>query len=325
MPAIKILHVDDGPDDRQLIRLNIKRFAEDIEIVESESADEALRVLKTQGFDCILCDYQMPGKNGLELLHELRQSGDETPFIFLTGQGNEEIAAAAFGEGADDYFTKEVGFAHYDRLINSIGRVVSDKKHRDEHRIAEQNLLESERRFRALFNLSRRISTDLDFSHVAQSAVEEISKSVQPDLVLLFLRDGDELSLKGKYSKGGEAGNHTMPVHQTGQCLCGVAAQTRHPVYSINIHADNRCTWNDCKSNGFRSFAALPLVWGEKSIGVLGLASYQERDFKKEADFFETIAATVAVAAHNSIMYSRTAKEVDSAGAKDSVAGVPDS
>ena len=147
---IRVLHVDDSPDDRELNRFQLLRLTKDIEIVEAESVDEALEKLKGESFDCILSDYQMPELSGLDLLTSLRENGNETPFIFLTGQGSEEIAAAALRAGADDYFTKEAGFAHYERLENSLKRVTDAHKARINHRQAIRDLEESEEKYRNL-------------------------------------------------------------------------------------------------------------------------------------------------------------------------------
>jgi PAS domain S-box-containing protein len=88
--------------------------------------------------DCIISDYQMPGMNGMELLLNLRKEGDDTPVIFLTGQGNEGVAREAFKNGAFDYFTKDIGFAHFARIINSIEQAVSLRSARAEHQKVEE-------------------------------------------------------------------------------------------------------------------------------------------------------------------------------------------
>jgi len=147
---IRILHVDDNPDDLELIEFQLKRLSVDLDIHFAESAQEALSLLSETSFDCVLCDFQMPGSDGLEFLKTLRDRGDDIPFIFLTGQGNEELAARALRAGADDYYTKETTFAHYDRLLNSIRRVVEAKAERARKTEAERALRESEERYRNL-------------------------------------------------------------------------------------------------------------------------------------------------------------------------------
>lgn len=147
---IKILHVDDNPDHLELIKKRLQSLSDDLQIEWAESADQAIESLGRGEFDCILCDYQMPQKDGLQLLQSLRKSGNRDPVIFLTGQGNEEIAAKALRSGADDYYTKDLSFAHYERLVNRIHKVVEASKERLKKEQAEIALRESEERYRNL-------------------------------------------------------------------------------------------------------------------------------------------------------------------------------
>ena len=147
---LRILHVDDSENDLELIKFQLTRHEEDLEIEWAESVKEALKKLETQEFDCILSGFQMPGANGLDLLKAVRDSGLSIPFIFLTGQGNEEIASEAMRAGADDYYTKDAGFAHYHRLLNSIKRVIEVHNRRSREEQARQALHESEEKYRNL-------------------------------------------------------------------------------------------------------------------------------------------------------------------------------
>jgi PAS domain S-box-containing protein len=146
----KILHVDDSRDDYILASRQLKKISREIEIDWADSGGSALELIEKNDYNCILSDFQMPGMDGLTLLKELRSQGRKIPFIFFTGQGNEEIAARALRRGADDYYTKEVGFAHYDRLYNSIKRSIEAYSQKLKQMEAERALQESERKYRTL-------------------------------------------------------------------------------------------------------------------------------------------------------------------------------
>ncbi len=129
MGPLSIVIVDDEPDIANLMRLMLQKEAPDLNIHIAESGRECLEYIKENPVDCILSDYQMPYMDGMELLIALRGQGSDIPFIFVTGQGNEEIARNAFKNGANDYFTKDLGgFAHFARIINSIGQAVRQRK-----------------------------------------------------------------------------------------------------------------------------------------------------------------------------------------------------
>ncbi len=129
MEPLSIVIVDDEPDIANLMRLMLQKEAPDLDIHIAGSGQDCLEYIKENPVDCILSDYQMPCMDGMELLIALRGQGSDIPFIFVTGQGNEEIARNAFKNGANDYFTKDLGgFAHFARIINSIGQAVRQRK-----------------------------------------------------------------------------------------------------------------------------------------------------------------------------------------------------
>ena len=102
---IRVLHVD---DDSALLKVT-KQCLEveaSIHVETALSVDEALTRLKKEKFDVVVADYQMPGKDGLEFLKELRGKGNTVPFIIFTGKGREEVAIKALNLGADQYLNK---------------------------------------------------------------------------------------------------------------------------------------------------------------------------------------------------------------------------
>jgi len=91
---LRILHVDDDAAFLAVAKQCLEEQSQ-FEVDTALSAKEALKKLKRSEYDAVVSDYQMPGKNGLELLKELRQEGNYTPFILFTCKGKEEIAIEA--------------------------------------------------------------------------------------------------------------------------------------------------------------------------------------------------------------------------------------
>jgi PAS domain S-box-containing protein len=108
------------------------------------SASEAVEKMKTKTYDVIICDYDMPEKDGLEFLKELRDSGNSIPFIMFTGKGRGEVTIKAFNFGADRYFNK-IGAPEtvYGELAHGIRQVVESKR-------GEEALRESENYLKAI-------------------------------------------------------------------------------------------------------------------------------------------------------------------------------
>lgn len=161
-----------------------------------------------------------------------------------------------------------------------------------------------------LNKLTQRITGVLSFEQVVQSVLEETMRCADPDLVLLFSRHRNRLTLEGVRRKKGIVGHEETPVHRVGECLCGAAVRLAKPVYSVNIHRDRRCTWDECKRAGVRSFAALPLICGTRILGILGLASCKtSRYFARQSGFLETLANSVAIAMRNAELYDTLRKK----------------
>ncbi len=114
---IRVLHVEDNEDHAVLIRRGLEMQDPELEVLGASGAEEALRILDDEHIDMVLSDYALGGSmDGLDLLQEVRGRYPSMPFIFLTGQGNEEVASEALRKGANDYFIKRSGSLQFKRL-----------------------------------------------------------------------------------------------------------------------------------------------------------------------------------------------------------------
>ena len=68
----------------------------------------ALELTYEHNFDLYLFDVNLPYESGFDLLAKLRQSGDETPCIFITSREDKASLREGFGKGGDDYIQKPV-------------------------------------------------------------------------------------------------------------------------------------------------------------------------------------------------------------------------
>lgn len=179
-----------------------------------------------------------------------------------------------------------------------------------ERQRAEEALHRHVRETSALNQLARRISESLSVDEVVQAALDGVTDTIRPDLVLLFARHDEELRLLGCRASEPRFRHATTPVHRMGECLCGAAAKEGRPVYVRDIRRDPRCTWEECRKAGILSFAAIPLWKGETILGVLGVASgTTERDFGEQATLIETMASEIAVGLHNAMLFDDTSRQ----------------
>jgi DNA-binding response OmpR family regulator len=104
MSALRILMVE---DETRLADAVKKGLGEEGFTVETaESAEDAEPIIARGALDLIVLDLQLPGKNGIDLLRELRAGGNQTPVLILTAHGSLEERVAGLDVGADDYLTK---------------------------------------------------------------------------------------------------------------------------------------------------------------------------------------------------------------------------
>ena len=105
--SIRVLIIDDSPDDQLLYRRALTKGAEIVfDIVGAENGDDGLARMADLPPDCVLLDYSLPGRNGIEVLKRLRERHPFLAVAMLTGQGNEAVAVAAIQEGAQNYISK---------------------------------------------------------------------------------------------------------------------------------------------------------------------------------------------------------------------------
>jgi PAS domain S-box-containing protein len=139
--CLKILHVD---DDSSLL-VTSKLIMEDMdELLEIESVcgvNEAIKKLASGHYDAVISDYEMPEKDGLQFLKELREGKNDIPFILFTGKGREDVAIRALNLGADGYVNKHYSpETVYGELYHSLYLAVERRRSQESIRRNEEQL-----------------------------------------------------------------------------------------------------------------------------------------------------------------------------------------
>jgi PAS domain S-box-containing protein len=136
---LRLLHVDDDRDflevSKQILLTN-----NNFEIDSTTTIEKAIQKIKEQTYDAIISDYELPLKNGLDFLKELRENHNEVPFILFTGKGREAVAVKALNLGADCYIDKNGSLETvYCELADAIKKTVERKKSRQQYVASESN------------------------------------------------------------------------------------------------------------------------------------------------------------------------------------------
>jgi two-component system KDP operon response regulator KdpE len=104
-----VLIVDDEPAIRRLLRTSLP--AQGWRVIEAATGAEAMAAIGAGGVDVMLLDLGLPDRDGLDIISQLRASGNATPIVVLSARDDERGKVGALDLGADDYVTKPFGMS----------------------------------------------------------------------------------------------------------------------------------------------------------------------------------------------------------------------
>lgn len=147
-----VLYMEDDPGLSILLQKGLTRkgFVVDTAV----NGEDGLQKVAAGRFDVLLVDYNMPFLGGLDVIRILGEQGSSLPIIMVTGEGNESLAVEALKLGAADYVVKDAEMRYLELLPAVIGQVLYKQQLVKEHRTMQENLRESEERYRRLVELS---------------------------------------------------------------------------------------------------------------------------------------------------------------------------
>jgi putative nucleotidyltransferase with HDIG domain len=181
----KVLIID---DEDFILKLTEDILAKSHYLVKTTSdGKEGLNLLKTDKFDLLLTDIQMPGINGLDIIRHVREDNKELPIIVITGHGTLDIAIDSLRLGAQGFILKPFTPAE---LRNAVAEAL------EKTRLLSENI-----RMRALmplFEVSKELIGEVDPKRLLKLVVEIVVKETKADKVCLALIDEETGKLKVK-------------------------------------------------------------------------------------------------------------------------------
>ncbi len=133
---LKIILVDDNPNDRALVRRQLNRSFPAVHIQDIINADQLESALKKGDFDVAITDFILGWTNGLEILKLLKAHCPGCPVLMFTATAKQEDAIAAMKAGLDDYVVKSP--QHLARLPVALQAVLEQKRQRELLRESER-------------------------------------------------------------------------------------------------------------------------------------------------------------------------------------------
>lgn len=213
IPDVRILVVDDNTMNRTVFIQLLKDL--ECEIDEAESGAQALEKIQENSYDLIFMDHMMPGMDGIETLHRIRECGDDlnrdTPVIALTANAVTGAREMYLTEGFDDFLTKPIVPQKLETLISEM--IPEEKK-----KTGKPKEVGSEPECDFSDALPEVEGADFDYALLKLKKAALVEQVVKD---FCTLADSDLAELKGYYEK----------------IASGTASEEALEAYRIKVHA----------------------------------------------------------------------------------------
>jgi signal transduction histidine kinase len=161
---------------------------------------------------------------------------------------------------------------------------------------------------RALNQVALSVSQSLVLDDVLTNAVDAVLHVMDTDTAWIYLLREGETTLRLRVHRGFSAPfAEQVSQIEVGSGLNGQVAETRQPLLVQDIHLDPGPDQQLLAQEGLRSFAAVPLRAKESNVGVLGVATRDDRQFTdNQVDLLSAIGGQVGIAVENARLYRRS-------------------
>jgi two-component system invasion response regulator UvrY len=117
---LKILIADDHPIVRQGLKQALAESRDMVVAGEAGDGQEVLSEVSQRDFDIVVLDITMPGRNGLDILKDIKHMNPELPVLILSFHPEEQYALRALRSGASGYLTKQSAVSELESAIRKI-------------------------------------------------------------------------------------------------------------------------------------------------------------------------------------------------------------
>ena len=139
--GLKVLYIEDEKSQRELLSQSLKKRGHIV--YSKESGESGLQFLEKDSADIVLCDLNMPGMGGMEVLQALRQKGIKSPFMLITAHGSVELARQAIREGVYHFLMKPFDIDNIEILMyQAVEHRILQQSHSDNSRKLEKATIE---------------------------------------------------------------------------------------------------------------------------------------------------------------------------------------
>jgi two-component system response regulator HydG len=125
----QILVIDDDQDLCRVLSNFLKKSKYEVDV--AYKAEEGLKLLRSNPYDLVLCDYKLPDMTGVEALQKIKVLSPDVAVIIITGYSDVRTAVDTFRYGANDYVTKPL---YPDELLVTVRETIQKNQERNQAR-----------------------------------------------------------------------------------------------------------------------------------------------------------------------------------------------
>ena len=293
--SLKTLIIEDNSNDVILLVRELRTGGYEPIYEVAEHAQAMLAALQRQSWDAVLCDFTLPRFDGFEALKILRQSGQDLPFIVVSGHIGEDTAVDIMRAGASDVIMK----SNLKRLIPAIARELQEAANRRKRREAEAALRWSNAKFELLSDTANLLLFDKT-PETIQTICKKVMSYLNCDVFFNYLVDADRKRLRLNACAGlSPEAAKCVEWLDFGEEVCGCVAREACPLIVEDVQhrvEDNHTAV--IRSLGIQAYACHPILSGQGIIiGTLSFGSRQKDRFNSgELDVMKVVTSQVAIA-----------------------------
>ncbi|KEF41592.1 MAG: histidine kinase [Cyanobium sp. CACIAM 14] len=307
---LNILIVEDVPEDVELITLILESNDISFSYDNVTSAAHAKRHLSTRRYDVVLSDYSLAQFNGKQAFEMLKESGQDIPFILVTGSLGEEAAVEFIKAGMTDYVLKDRLF----RLPTVLERALEEFELRRQQQSAISQIERQARREAMVNRIVQAMRETLILETVLQTTVDQLHDVLEVSRCSIF-KPADVQEKKARIAYISEGTNDR-------EALLGISSDfytyyqeilIRSPsglIHQLNDLPD--ALRQEAEVQGVFSLLSIPLLYQSTFLGGICLQQCDRPRVwtEDEVAIVRAIADQCSIAIHQAKLYQQVQAEL---------------
>ncbi len=293
-PPVRILHLEDSPEDALLIKHLLDGGEYRCEIVLTRNKQEFTRALAGNSYDIILCDFNLRDFDGLSALQLAKKKYPETPVIILSGAINAEEAVECLKSGATDYLLKQ----RLERLTSAVTRALQEAETQRQRQETEQNLAAAHHRSAVLAKIGRELAEATTQKAAALLIIQAARQLIDWDSSWLSLWNEEKGKMENVINFDMTEEGERREVPSSNDDLQEPSPMTRRVMAEggqlvLRENESDQTSELVLFGNKKRSLSMMyvPMRLAERFIGILSIQSYRLKAYDRTSlDLLQSLA-----------------------------------